>query len=55
MYDEHIGCRVADFVVEKLGQKIVDLMLKSEKEDCEIEQAIKSRYLETSKEYWRNT
>jgi len=51
VYAGHGGRRAADFVAEKLGQKIVDLMLKSEKEDCEIEQAVKAGYLETDKEF----
>lgn len=51
VYDGHGGRRAAEFVAEKLGQKIVDFMLKSEKEDCEIEQAVKAGYLETDKEF----
>lgn len=51
VYDGHGGRRAADFVAEKLGQKIVDLMLMSGKEDCEIEQAVKAGYLETDREF----
>ncbi|KAH9312791.1 hypothetical protein KI387_027826 [Taxus chinensis] len=55
VYDGHGGRKAADFVAEKLGQKIVDLMLKSgengQLENGQLENAIKAGYLATDKEF----
>ncbi|KAH9320013.1 hypothetical protein KI387_021782 [Taxus chinensis] len=50
VYDGHGGREAADFVAEKLGQKIVDLMLKSG-ENGQLENAIKAGYLATDQEF----
>ncbi|KAH9312796.1 hypothetical protein KI387_027831 [Taxus chinensis] len=51
VYDGHGGHKAADFVAEKLGQKIVDLIIKSGGQDGKLERAVKAGYIETDNEF----
>ncbi|KAH9312795.1 hypothetical protein KI387_027830, partial [Taxus chinensis] len=51
VYDGHGGHKAADFVAEKLGQKIVDLIIKSGGQDGKLEQAVKAGYIATHNEF----
>ncbi|GLJ08226.1 hypothetical protein SUGI_0084460 [Cryptomeria japonica] len=51
VYDGHGGRKAADFVAEKLGQKIVDLMIMSGGQDGKLEKTIKDGYLATDNDF----